>query len=335
MKSASRLILIFLITLLVATVGWSQPRFEIPLTVTDGASVVQVFFGVIPSANYCIDIGDSIDGHREFFDVGPHPPSGNLEVHFGWPRTGNNAACFDLGSPCDFRPFVSDDQRDTFKVNIWSQARLPVTISWPSGLSRYFHSLTLKDVVSDGLHYTVDMLEQTSVSLDLREPSVRIVGDGPRALTDTIVTVQVQLYPGFNLVSNPMRPAIPGDLVRQVFPTSLNAYAFIFSYGYIQTYTLTHGEGGWCKFPAGTVQTVTGYGHSPDTVSVTHGWTFIGGPYFPMPVDSIVTVPPDIIQWNRYFSFAGGYGIVDTLYPGRGYIVNISQPGIIIYRLPQ
>jgi hypothetical protein len=334
MKSAPMLALIFLALIFASATLVAQPRFAIPLTVTDGSSVVQVFFGVLPSANYCIDIGDSIDGHREFFDVGPHPPSGNLEVHFGWPRAGNNAACFDLGSPCDFRPFTSDNQRDTFKVNIWSQARLPVTISWPSGLSRYFQSLTLKDVVSNGLHYTVDMLEQTTVSLYLREPGVRIFGDGLRSPNDTTVDVDVRLNAGWNLISNPFRPAIPGDSVRQLFPTSVNAYAFGYSRGYVQSYRLIHGKGYWLKFPSGGIQTIRGVGHSPDTISVPGGWNIIGAPYFPIPKDSVQTVPPNIIEWSRFFGFEGGYQQDDTLRPGRGYLVRIIGGGMIIYRRP-
>jgi len=125
--------------------------------------------------------------------------------------------------------------------------------------------------------------------------------------------------------------------VRQLFPPMVDPYAFgwsPFGGGFVQTYSLTHGRGYFLKFPAAYTQTITGYGHSPDTVSVNAGWNFIGGPYFPIPVDSILTVPPGIIQWNRCFGFARGYGIVDTVYPGRGYIVRIIGAGIIIFRRP-
>jgi hypothetical protein len=307
----------------------AQPRFEIPLTITDRADTLTLYFGILPDAHFCIDLADSINGHFEFGPP-PHPPSG-LEALFVSPRSGLNPACFDVGSPNDYRPFTSYVQKDTLRVNIW---RWPfhsdsIVISWPSGLGAYFRKLTLKDVQSGGTLRTVNMAADTSVDFtDIGTPDFRIHASGPHNPNDT-VSVQVQYRAGWNLVSNPFKIVIPGDSVKQLFPMSMNPYAFGYNFGYyFQSYRLVHGKGYWLKLPSETSVTFRGIGYTNDTISVQAGWNLIGTAFYPVPVDSVRTIPPGIITW--FFGFESGYARADTLWPGKGYCVRVSQPGLIV-----
>lgn len=123
------------------SVAFAQPRFEVPLMVTDGSQTQILYFGILPGADFCIVPRDSINGHIEFF-VPPLPPVGVFNARFMWPRGGPGGVCFDQGSPCDFRPFTSAAQRDTFMVRGQPGAGTTMIFSWPRGLSRYFSELT-------------------------------------------------------------------------------------------------------------------------------------------------------------------------------------------------
>lgn len=123
----------------------AQSRFEVPLTVTDGADTQTLYFGIMPGGHFCVDYSDSINGHGEAYDP-PWPPSGVLEARFICPRSNCGPSCFDQGSHCDFRPFTSATQRDTFASIAQPGAGSLILASWPSGLSTYFNELRMGNV---------------------------------------------------------------------------------------------------------------------------------------------------------------------------------------------
>jgi hypothetical protein len=64
-------------------------------------------------------------------------------------------------------------------------------------------------------------------------------------------------------------------------------------------------------------------------MSVSLGWTFIGTAFYPVPVDSVVTIPPGIIA-SKFFEVRSGYARSDTLWPGRGYCVKMRGSGLLV-----
>jgi hypothetical protein len=145
-------------------------QFEVPLTVSDQATTVVLYYGFVNGASNCIVPTDEFNGHAEVM-LPPMPPGGIFDTRFISPRTLNAAACYDQGSPADFRPqnsFASG--RDTFRVvtQLSDSALangLHLTISWPAGLGAYFTGLSLRYVDQDTGPVTVDMLTNTSVDV--------------------------------------------------------------------------------------------------------------------------------------------------------------------------
>jgi hypothetical protein len=122
---------------------------------------------------------------------------------------------------------------------------------------------------------------------------------------------------------------IPGDSVRQLFPMSVSS-AFGYNFGYFVSYRLAHGKGYWLKLPSETSVTFRGIGYTNDTISVQAGWNLIGTAFYPVPVDSVRTIPPGIIITWFFGIGSGGYSKADTLWPGKGYCVKVSHPGLIV-----
>jgi len=160
-----------------------DPPFEVPLAATDGVNSQTLHFGLLSTADFCIVPSDSFNGHVEIFLI--QPEFGVFDARFVWPRTGSNPACFDSGSPNDFRPFTSPAQNDTFKVSTQMGTGTSMVLSWPAGLASYFHQLTLRYFDGTG-NIDVDMLASTSVDItgagetaSVRIFSGGLIGPGP------------------------------------------------------------------------------------------------------------------------------------------------------------
>jgi transposase-like protein len=153
--------------------GQSQPRFEVPLIVTDGFMTDTLYFGILPGANICIVESDSINGHQELF-LPPIPPDGVFDTRFVAPPF-RPLSCYDQGSPCDYRPFVSATQRDTLRFRTqMSDSGSGFFASWPSGLSDYFTGLNLRYVSDTGI-VLISMLTNTSLNFTNADPQPPVV----------------------------------------------------------------------------------------------------------------------------------------------------------------
>jgi hypothetical protein len=141
----------------------AQPRFEIPIIVTDGVLAQTLYFGILPGGHYCIDESDSINGHIEQFFI---PPEGSVfDARFVQPRIGVYP-CFDQGSPCDFRPFINEAQRDTFRVKSQLGMGTILLLSWPANLATRFTQLTLRYFDQVAItNVNVNMLTNTSADV--------------------------------------------------------------------------------------------------------------------------------------------------------------------------
>jgi hypothetical protein len=154
----------------------------------------------------------------------------------------------------------------------------------------------------------------------------------------TTATVDVNLGPGWNLVSNPVDT--PADSMRQLFPQSLFDYGFGFSSvgGYVQSAQLAGGAGYWGKMAAAHTQTISGGVRNSSSVAVSQGWNMIGALSAAIDTSSshVTTVPPGIRSSN-FFKYnpspAPGYAVTPDLVPGYGYWVKMSAPGTMTLNL--
>jgi hypothetical protein len=162
------------LSLMLVLVAGAQNRFSIPLSVTDGVDTYTLYFGIVQGANFCVVESDSVNGHAEYF-LPPMPPSGVFDARLVWLRTGTNAACFDQGTLCDFRPYVSLTQRDTFRIKAQLGSGAAMVVSWPASISTRFLAATIRFVGSSGV-VNMDMLSNTSVDItDAGDPAVATI----------------------------------------------------------------------------------------------------------------------------------------------------------------
>lgn len=143
-------------------------------------------------------------------------------------------------------------------------------------------------------------------------------------------TIQQHVEADWNLLSLPLTVNDPRPTAVYASATS-SAYSFQPSTGYALADTLRNVTGYWLKFGAAQNVSVTGTPRGRDTVQVLAGWNLIGASTSAVPATSIVEVPPGIVT-SPYFGYTGSYASADTLVPGRGYWVKLTENGILILR---
>ena len=98
---------------------------------------------------------------------------------------------------------------------------------------------------------------------------------------------------------------------------------------YVPMDSLTSGVGYWLKFPTGDTVLLCGNQVLLDTIGVAPGWNMVGTISTSIPASSIGSEPPGI-KTSPFFGYGGSYAVADTLYPGRGYCVKVSEVGDLI-----
>jgi hypothetical protein len=150
----------------------------------------------------------------------------------------------------------------------------------------------------------------------------------PRSNADfgtlTSASVNVSVASGWNMISNPV--TVVNDSVRVLYPTSINPYAFAFSGGYVQDYTMENGTGYWAKFPSAATQQVAGLARVRDSIAVVAGWNMVGTISGSVDTSTIVSVPAGI-RASNWFGYAGGYTPAVALAPGQAYWVKARVAG--------
>jgi hypothetical protein len=186
----------------------AQPRFEVPLRFADGVFTQMLYFGILPGGHFCIDPSDTINGHGEQY-LPPIPPGAVFDLRFICPRSNCGLSCFDQGSPCDFRPFMSTAQKDTFKFRFQFFGGTP-TLCWPSGLSAYFTELRMD---------SVNMLIDTCVAFGPYYPFVtgRIYSGG---LVTSVGQASPSVAERFALHQNYPNPFNPSTRISFSIPRS-------------------------------------------------------------------------------------------------------------------
>jgi hypothetical protein len=152
-------------------------------------------------------------------------------------------------------------------------------------------------------------------------PGIRLLGG-----STTVFDFASQI--SWNLLSIPIIPA--DNHKTALYPTASSA-AFAYAGSYQVSDTLTLGTGYWIKFPSTKSVSITGTAVQRESLDVRNGWNMIGCLSYPVLITDITPVAPTTIASN-YFGFSGatGYYIEDTLKPGRGYWIKVSNAGRIV-----
>lgn len=150
-----------------------------------------------------------------------------------------------------------------------------------------------------------------------------------RQLSGTTGSILQTFAAGWNLMSVPL---IMGDYRRTVlYPTAISdAYKFD-STGYVSQDTLDNGTGYWLKFPPAQFIPLTGTALTNDTVDVRARWNIIGCVSYPILTSGVIPIAPVTIE-SHFYSYRAdsGYQETNTLLPGGGYWVKVSQAGRLV-----
>jgi hypothetical protein len=140
--------------------------------------------------------------------------------------------------------------------------------------------------------------------------------------------VTLGMTKGWNMLSLPVNA--PDARPVTLFPNAVSsAFQYAGGSGYQVIDSIRPGVGFWINYPAAESLTIHGIPVAQDTVAVGEGWNLIGSIDANVPVAGILSSPPGMIT-SKVFGYANGYFITDTLKPGKGYWIKVSQPGLLI-----
>lgn len=135
---------------------------------------------------------------------------------------------------------------------------------------------------------------------------------------------------GWNILSVPLKLA--NTRRQSVFPTAISG---IFTYtgcGKCFPDTVPRNLGFFIKFASAQIITISGIEQTADTLTVKSGWNLVGSHNISVPIDNIITEPPNILTSGFYVYTGGHYQRVYTLEPEYGFWVRANQPGKIILK---
>jgi hypothetical protein len=158
-------------------------------------------------------------------------------------------------------------------------------------------------------------------------PSPPIIVSSTRTYSYSVQT------PGWQLLSVPI--SLVDYRKETLFPMTSGAGAFRYEKGYSSTDSLLPSYGYWLKFIGTDTIPITGSFRARDTVFVKKGWNIIGSLSEPIPTGMISSMPPEIATSSFYsYTAAVGYSVVDSLLPGKGFWVKVSQDAKLILSTP-
>ncbi len=170
--------------------------------------------------------------------------------------------------------------------------------------------------------YTLTFDASDDVSSDSEKVTINVLDSS----TSTVGTIPVQS--GWNLLSVPVTET---DYRRTVvFPQAVSA-AFAYASKYVIKDTLQNGTGYWLKFRPSQDIAFGGGTMNRDTIAVNPGWNMVGSLSRTIPLGSVAPMPPVVITSHAFaFSGPGGYMVVDSIKPGRGYWIKVNQAGNVV-----
>ncbi len=146
------------------------------------------------------------------------------------------------------------------------------------------------------------------------------------SMTTGVFDMAVQ--PQWNLLSLPVSPTNGQRAV--LFPAATTpAYSYESGSGYLVKDTLEFGRGYWLRFTGAATQPIIGSPVPTDTIPVYTGWNMIGSVSNPVRYQSVLCDPPGLIS-SQLFGYSNGYQVSDTIWPGKGYWVKMSNDAHLI-----
>ncbi len=243
------------------------------------------------------------------YSLPPVPPSGAFDCRFVLPN--NDGVKRDIRNDSA----VNRTWRLTFQP---SGSGYPVLINWNPSTLPALGSFTLKDEVN-GTIVNINMRTQTSYSLS----NSAITSLKIEYVLSSSLSVPVST--GWNMTSVPL---LASDMNYNILFPGIASQAFKYQNGYIPVQVLSNGAGYWMKFNSPGNYVIQGTPYQPEWINVTQGWNMIGPFTQNIPVSSILTNPPGIINSN-FFGYENGYVTKDTLKVGKGYWILATGAGYL------
>jgi hypothetical protein len=131
----------------------------------------------------------------------------------------------------------------------------------------------------------------------------------------------------WNIVSLPLKVTDPRTTVVFSSATS-NAFAYNGN-SYVLKDTIENGKGYWLKFGSAQNLWISGAIISTDTFDVVAGWNLIGSTSKIVSVNTINSIPSNIINSN-FFGYHRGFVVASTINPGCGYWIRTNQKGKLV-----
>lgn len=144
------------------------------------------------------------------------------------------------------------------------------------------------------------------------------------------IVALVEIAPGWQMISFPLRP---GDSIATSLIPQAASPAFRYATGYEARNAVFGRQGYWMRFTDADNIPILTANVRTDTVDVISGWNLIGVPSFNVPAQSIVSLPPDIID-SPFFGFEAGYTVAATLSTGKAYWVKVKESGRFVFNTP-
>ncbi|MBI3194804.1 MAG: hypothetical protein HYZ34_10120, partial [Ignavibacteriae bacterium] len=205
-------------------------------------------------------------------------------------------------------------------IPVVGEENVPVSISSvktpdPVVLHRFYD---IKGEGGSGFDYRIAIHYETSeIPAGRDEDSLRMF------ITGYYIAEPVNQF--WNIVSVPVTSE---DYSKSsLFPSAI-ADAFAYIGGYVPQGALVNGVGYWLKFSSNQVVTMYGEERRSDSVYVVTGWNLIGTLSETIPVTSVTSNPPSIIE-SPFFEYYSGYYASSVLKPMKGYWVKVSSAGVL------
>ena len=150
----------------------------------------------------------------------------------------------------------------------------------------------------------------------------------PSNEAEAAVTVnrQFSVQEKWNIVAVPLAM---GDYTKTVLFPSAATNAFTFEDGYVAYGILENGRGYWMKFSSSELISHSGLERMEDIVTVAAGWNMVGSLSISIPVSTIGSIPGAIVT-SSFYGYDAGYSSSETLEPGKGYWVKVSEAGQLV-----
>lgn len=164
---------------------------------------------------------------------------------------------------------------------------------------------------------------------------ITIPGNHLNLSNPTSFPLTVPVSDGWNLVSIPGLHPLNQNVDTWWVNRDPNTSVYELNSGFQSVTTMEPGKGYWMRnigntiyntgdeWPAGGIQYVSNL-----PITVSQGWNLIGTYDYTIGTSAITTTPPGLLS-GFFYSYIGGYRVVNTLVPGLGYFIYLSGNGLV------